>query len=126
MRKSVAVAFSPRVGKKKEREIHWRYGLVSARVERTMCGKKQEKREKEKKEAISSRLFSAPPLRSPRIPEQETAWTFCASESFIIETVWVISNFNGAKRKLSPKYSRVRGRKDYFCYPEAQKYLLKK
>jgi len=47
--KSVAVAFSSRVGKKEEREIHWRYGLVSARVERTTWGKKGKKERKRKK-----------------------------------------------------------------------------
>jgi len=62
------VAFSPRVGKKEEREIHWRYGLVSVRVEQTTWSKKREKREK-KKRAISSRLFSLGPLRNHPNPD---------------------------------------------------------
>lgn len=119
-RKSVAVAFSPRVGKKEEREIHWRYGLVSARVERTTCGKKKKgrKERKRKKERFLLGLSSA-----PRILEQETAWTFCGSESFIIETVWIISTFNGAKRELSTKYSRVREERLLLLSWNAKRYL---
>lgn len=92
--------------------------------------RKEKRRRNEKEEekgAISSRLFSAPFFTSPRIPEQETARTFCAFEPFIIEAVWVVSTFNGArgeegrrrekkKRVLSAEYSREK--KIYFCCPE--------
>lgn len=59
-RKNIAVAFSPRVGKKEEREIHWRYGLVSVRVEQTTCGKKkEEKRERKRKRFLLGSFLSA-------------------------------------------------------------------
>lgn len=62
-RKSVAVAFSPRVGKKEEREIHWRYGLVSVRVERTSMW--QKKGRKRKKERFLLDSFLRPLLGTP-------------------------------------------------------------
>lgn len=89
--------------KKEEREIHWRYGLVSARVERTTCGRKKgKKKEKEKKkEAISSRSFSAPPLREPPNPGAGNGSDFLRLRIFYHRNgLDYLSAFNGAKREL--------------------------
>lgn len=108
-RKNVAVAFSPRVGKKEEREIHWRYGLVCARVERTTCGKKKGRKERkeEKKERFLLGSFLHPLSGAPKSRGRKRLGLFAPPNLLSSKRSGLSQTSNGAKRELSPKYSRI-------------------
>lgn len=90
--------------KKQEREIHWRYGLVTARVERTTWQKKEREREtsereREEKRAISSRFFSAPFFYEPSNPGAGNGLDFLRLRTFYYRSgLSVISTFNGRRK----------------------------
>lgn len=128
MPKSVAVAFSPRVGKKEEREIHWRYGLVSVRVERTMCGKKKtgEKREREKKKWFLLASFLRSLLGDPEHRSRKRLGLF-APPNLLSSKRSELSQFLMARKENSLKLSEIfahRG-KELLLLSQSAKVLLK-